>query len=514
MRLRAALIAASTAALVAAVLVPAAAEAAPTKYYVDCSAKTAGTGTVAQPWNRLAQIHDHGDFAPGDTISLRRGTTCHGQLHPSGSGAPGAPITLGAYGTRGAKPTVSGDGTPNYTGAVQLRNQPYWIIQDLRVTNTRGGRSTQVYRSGVSVWNQDGGEIRGVIIQRLEVEDVASSPNEKFGSSREWGGITVSSGGVQGDSFPGLVIRDNRVDRVGRSGIAVMNWEFPTTFNEGVRITGNRVSWARGDGIVVFGAQHSRIDHNVVANAADEWPCPLCGSITPLTANAGIWPARSSHIRIDHNEVYGTHWRGGDGEAFDSDQDTHDVVFEYNYAHDNTGGGILFCGSRSATVRFNIFENNDKGAFTFIGNVPADGTSIYNNTVFVGKQLKQTKVVRAFNVDKGPGGGTVAFKNNVYFNYSTYRGGWWQWNTPAVTTAANTIIGVHGAGRPHDRSTSRKDPHLRKPGSGGIGFASLNGYRLQKGKKPQRGVAIPADVTRDFFGRRIDPKHPPRGAVG
>jgi parallel beta-helix repeat protein len=510
MPLRRTVIAALVAGLVGVVPVPPSANAAPTSFSVDCSAKSTGDGTRAHPWNRLSQVNDHGPFEAGQTIELRRGTTCHGRLHPSGSGAPGAPIMLGAYGA-GTKPTVAGGGTSNMTGAVDLHNQQYWTLQDLHITNTHGGMSTQVYRAGISIRDQAGGQLPGIVVQRLSVDHVASAPNERGGSSREWGGITVAAGGMQDDAFPGIVIRNNVVDHVGRTGIAVMNWEFPTTFNQHVRITGNRVNWTRGDGIIIFGAQHARIDHNLVANSADEWPCPLCGPITPLTANAGIWPARSSDVRIDHNEVYGTHALGGDGEAFDSDQDTDHILFEDNYAHDNAGGGIFFCGSSNVTVRFNIFENNRMSAFNFIGNVPAIDSQIYNNTIYAANATR-AKVVRTFNVAKGPEGGAMTFKNNVYYNFAKYHGGWWQWPTTKVTTSANTIIGIHGVGRPHDRRTSRKDPRLRAPGTGGIGSGSLNGYK-PKSTKVQRGVAIPAEVTHDFFGRKIDPKRPPRGAA-
>lgn len=501
-------------AIAGVLMAPAPAMAGTQQHYVDCSAKRSGDGSRAHPWRSVGAVNAHGDFQPGDTISFRRGTTCRGRLHPSGSGAPEAPIVLGAYGDRKAPaPVINGGGTPNFTGTIDLRNQQWWTIQDLHVTNTAGHVSTQVYRAGVSIRNQDGGALRGIVVQRMQVEQVASAPNEKHGSSREWGGITVAAGGVQGDAFPGIVIRDNRIDRVGRTGIAVMNWEFPTTFNTGVRITGNTVRRARGDGIIVFGAQHSRIDHNVVADSADEWPCPLCGPITPLTANAGIWPARSSDIRIDHNEVYGMHELGGDGEAFDSDQNTERIVFEYNYAHDNAGGGIFFCGSRSVTVRFNVFEDNRRSAFNFIGNVPAYGTRIYNNTIFT-KDLPVTKPIRTFNVDKATSpAGRVLFENNVVYNRARYSKGWWQWPGKDVVTAANTLIGVHGKGRPHDRRTSRSDPGLRAPGTGRIGFASLAGYKPKKGQRLQHGVAIPSEVTRDFFGRRIDPRKPPRGAI-
>lgn len=495
-------------ALLALVLTPVSAQAAAsTTYFVNCAAPHQGDGTASHPWKTLAAVNRHGAFLPGERVLLKRGTTCRGRLHPTGSGSPGRPIVMGAWGASGARPTVNGGGTPTRTGTIQLFNQQYWTIQDLHVTNTAGHVSTQVYRAGVSIRNQEGGALRGLIVQRLRVDHVASAPNEKLGSSREWGGITAAAGGYSGDSFPGMIIRDNVVDHVGRSGIMVANWEYPSTFNVGLRITGNTVSWARGDGIVIFGAEKSRIDHNVVAHAHDEWPCPLCGPITPLTANAGIWPARSSDIRIDHNEVYGMFEHGGDGEAFDADQQTDRIVFEYNYAHDNMGGGIFFCGSKNVTVRFNIFQNNRRSAFNFIGNVPAQNTRIYNNTVYA-KRIDHTRAVRTFN---GFNTSDVVFDNNIVENHSS---GLWQWPSTVISTSANTLIGSHGTGRPKDSRTSRKDPGLRAAGSGRTGFRTLDGYKPRNHRAAQRGVAIPLTVERDFFGRKIDPRHPPRGAAG
>src|SRR5689334_21481087 len=65
-------------------------------YYVDCSAGSNGNGTQASPWNTLTTVNAT-TFAAGDSILLKRGTTCHGQLWPKGSGVSGSPITLDAY---------------------------------------------------------------------------------------------------------------------------------------------------------------------------------------------------------------------------------------------------------------------------------------------------------------------------------------------------------------------------------------------------------------------------------
>ena len=483
---------------------------APSKHFVDCSQKQNGDGTQGRPWNSLHAVNAHGAFIPGDQILLKRGMTCKGRLVPTGSGSKGHVILLGAYGsTKAALPTVAGGGTGNVTGAVQLGNVHDWTVQDLHVTNASKAKETPVYRSGVFIVNSGGGRLSGITVQRLRVDHVVSDLAFKGGYAREYGGIAVwSLGRKTGDGFVGLRLLNNTVDHVGRTGIAVVNHEYPRSADTGLRISGNKVTWARGDSILLFGSKNARIDHNVSAHGANLWPCKQCGKITPLTANAAIWPANSKGVLIDHNEVYGEHVKGGDGEGFDIDNSAVDVVVEYNYAHDNQGGGILFCGSTNAVARFNIFQNNTKSAFAFIGSLPTKKrTSIYNNTVY-NSSRSDARIVRYFN---GAHSAPIVFKNNVLYNYSqaTY-----SWPTKKVSTAGNTLIGVHGAGRPTSASTIWANPGLKNAGSGRTGFASLKGYKPKHPSSFTRGVAIPSNVTVDIFGKRINPKHPPRGAAG
>src|ERR1051325_4558906 len=103
-------------------------------YYVDCSAASNGNGTQASPWNNLATVNAT-TFGAGDSILIKRGTTCHGQLWPKGSGVSGSPITLDAYGT-GNRPIINGDNAVD--PVVSLSNQQYWVIQNLEATGSTG----------------------------------------------------------------------------------------------------------------------------------------------------------------------------------------------------------------------------------------------------------------------------------------------------------------------------------------------------------------------------------------
>jgi hypothetical protein len=490
----------------ASLSVPTAATASTgTQYYVNCVSKTSGDGLTAEaPFTSLAKVNAHG-FVAGDKILIKRGTTCRGQLFPRGTGVAGSPIVLGAYGS-GARPTIAGGGTADGTGAVQLVNSAYWTVQDLHITNKTKSTNPKTYRSGLLLLNNNGGRLRGVTVQRVAVDSVRSNPGN--GNTRMYGGISALTFGTFKSGFDDLRIVQNTVKSVSRTGIITSNTQYPKSFDRSTRITGNSLKSIRGDGIVLIGAQHGRVDHNTVVGAADLGVCAHCGRMGgPETASAGIWPSNARYIQIDHNEVSKTRNTGGDGEAFDIDRGARNVVIEYNYGHDNQGGGVLLTGAKDSVIRFNILENNGQGALTFYGKAPSSNTSFYNNTVYLSKASK-AKVVRTFGAIKGS---KVSFKNNIVYSYGP---GQYQWPTKKVTTAANTLIGTLGSGRPRDARTSFLNPGLKAAGSGGNGFSSLKGYRPRHPSSFKRGVAISKGSKVDIFGKKVDFRKPPRGAAG
>ena len=478
--------------------------AATTDHFVDCKQKSNGDGSQSRPWNSLAAVRAHGAFSPGDRILLKRATTCKGQLNPAGSGTAAARIVIGAYG-KGAKPTVAGGGTANNSGAVQLVNQSFWTVQDLHITNTTKS-STKTYRTGLLFQSDNGGVLAGMTAQRLSIDSVTSNPGN--GNTRAYGGISALTFGTAVKSgFSGLRILNNRITKVSRTGIVESNSQYPKSWDSGSRIAGNTVSHVRGDGIVLIGAKKGRIDHNKVSYVADLGSCSHCGRYGgPSTASAGIWPSNTTDALIEYNEVWGTHKEGGDGEGFDIDRSAVRTVMQYNYAHDNEGGGVLVCGARDSIIRFNVFEDNRTGVLSFYGKAPAKNTSFYNNTVYASKASK-AKIVRTFGGIKG---GKVSFKNNVVYSYGS---GVYQWPSKQISTAANTLVGTHGAGRPHDAKTVWANPGLKAPGTGKVGFSSLKGYRLKTTKGARTGVAIPSSVKKDVFGKKVNPKKPVRGAA-
>ena len=108
-------------------------------YYVDAEDgddNNPGT-SPEQAWKSLTKVTAT-TFQPGDQILLKSGSVWNGEwLWPKGSGVEGAPIKIDKYGGE-ALPVINGMGVDrgfNYSGAVHLRNQEYWEIRNLEITN-------------------------------------------------------------------------------------------------------------------------------------------------------------------------------------------------------------------------------------------------------------------------------------------------------------------------------------------------------------------------------------------
>ena len=293
---------------------------------------------------------------------------------------------------------------------------------------------------------------------------------------------------------------------LGRSGIVESNHEYSHSWDQSPRIANNVVTLSRGDSIIMTGAEHGRMDHNRIAHSAAFWPCPQCSGVSPETANSGMYTAKSRYIRIDHNEVYGTHKLGGDGEALDADVSARNVSIEDNYLHDNQGGGVLLCGARDVAIRFNILQNNARAAITFTCPQKTSAVKIYNNTIFAKRSVQANYVVQTHY----PKSSKVSFTNNLVYSYGPSK---YHWPLHTKTTA-NTFVGTHSATEPHGARTSRATPNLRSPGHGTTGVKSLKGYHLASKKRAQTGVAIPKAGRLDFFGHAVNVKKPFRGASG
>lgn len=506
-----------------------AAVAAPTSYFIDSAAGNDGaTGTTpGTAWKTLAAANGR-TFAPGDSISLARGGSWAGQLAPKGQGAASAPITITSYGT-GAAPRL--DGASLSGGAVVLlQNQSHWVIENLDIVSNSGidnfGSLTSdgTPRSGIQVRNTTGNStVSGIVIRNNTVSDVNGCFHCTGIDAHVNGGIVTDTTAL-GANFAGVLIENNRVENVGRTGIVVWDASYFTTsqtqivqsaLSTGVTVRGNTVINPDSDGILAFGTDGALLEHNVVRGAGQR---SIPGS--SMSASAGLWPTRAMNTLVQYNEVSGTRLHGTDGQGFDVDLGSINTRVQYNYSHDNEGGFILLMGGYSSdvTVRYNLSVNDgwggQKGVITFSWGVPAP-VKIYNNTIVI----PQGSPANPIYCDGDAGAcasstpGAWSFTNNIVDNRGTG-----EYSYPGLGTnasfAANVFSGNHPASEPADASKITADPGFVNPGATGDGFAVAEAYRLAPGSPAiGSGQLVSPNGLRDFFGGGVSTSAAPSRGI-
>lgn len=346
-------------------------------YFVDSVAgndSNLGTSRSA-PWKTLKKI-GAGHFAPGDRILLHGGSCWEGQLVLKSSGTPGNPIVIDRYGG-GPLPRIDGNGLVE--NVLQLINVEQVEARHLEITNH--GAQPGV-RRGVLVAVINFGIAHHLWISDLYIHDVNGINQRK-----ETGGILFQSRGDKKRSrFDDLVIKRNIIWKVDRSAIVAQSSEFARSRwypSLHVVISDNYVEDIGGDGIVPWATDGALIEHNIVLHCNQR-----AGSY-----NAGLWPWSTDNSLFQLNEAAFTHTTR-DGEGFDSDYNSRNTHFSYNYSHDNEGGFMLICspgkrnseenvGNLGTVIEYNISRNDHSRIFNLSG---ADRTTIEHNAIYVSPQ--------------------------------------------------------------------------------------------------------------------------------
>ena len=383
-------------------------------YYVDSgSGNDANAGTSQnEPWKSLAKVNAT-ELHPGDRLLFRSGAAWRGQLTPRGSGAEQSPIVISRYGS-GALPHI--DAAGQFPDAIRLYNVQFIELRNLEVTNHG---AVPAARRGVHVFIDNFGTAKHIIVAGLYVHDV-NGDNGNGDNGKDNGGIIFRTLGDKKPSrFDGLTIERNIVWKVDRSAIAAQSYHWRRTKwfpSLNVLIRDNFVDDIGGDGIVPWATDAAVIEHNIALNCNRR-----AGSY-----NAGIWPWSTDNSLFQLNEAAFTHTTL-DGEGFDSDFNSRNTLFQYNYSHNNEGGFMLICtpgkldkdnlGNLGTEVRYNISRNDH----TRIVNLSAAAhTAFHDNAIYVGPGIDlQMLIVTDWEgwADK------AIFQNNFFYVQGTARYG-------------------------------------------------------------------------------------------
>ncbi|GAB5453629.1 MAG: hypothetical protein Hals2KO_39570 [Halioglobus sp.] len=395
-----------------------------TTYYVDCEAAAAGDGTLSAPWNNLESANSV-LLGPGDRIRLRRGTVCNGMLQPQGAGTAGRRILIGAYG-EGALPRIDGQGL--VSAAVHLDDVSHLVLKDLELTNP-GDPSEP--RRGVFLTSTER-KVSNIEIRDLFIHHV-SGPVGFNGTAKRGGGIIADSRFRTTDTqIDGVLIENNRIEDVGRSGIYFDGssastsdrpraWEDWPAAGQNVVIRGNTLKRLQGDAIVAHGTAGAVIEDNVVSVgnlAGRDWTSP------DRNCAAGIWTWNSINTLIQRNEVSGYRFGqsatdGCDGTGFDIDNEQEGTIIQYNYSYNNEGGFILLCSDdepHTAHVRYNLSIDDGKVLNVSPCKFPTVGTfddiKVYNNTFVTARPLTALETIPQSVISNA---GDFLFANNIVY---------------------------------------------------------------------------------------------------
>ncbi|EHB57560.1 MULTISPECIES: discoidin domain-containing protein [Paenibacillus] len=491
---------------------PEPANAAGTTYYVDSTGgddKNSGT-TQDAAWKSLDKVNAT-TFSPGDKILFKAGESWNGRLWPKGSGENGRPIIIDMYGT-GSKPLIAGVTTE--LEAVFLKNQQYWEINNLEVTNSsplpfdRDWENPRGQRRGVYILNEEAGILNHIHIKNMNIHDVDGSYTTRSG-----GIIFDSVGSNTPSAFNDILIDGNTLTDVDAYGIFIGSncilrygmgdlWPWvpkpygPWTPSTQVKIANNTVIRAATGGIAWNVTDGAIVEHNTVQQA------------TYLATNASIWWAYADNNLVQFNESFASVNGAEDGHGFDVDAGNINSLVQYNYSHDNAGGFMLFVNDTYYTintiVRYNISQNDRKSIFRYSGSI--DHVYNYNNTVYVGESSGNPVMSDYFTKASGAPRNIKNY-NNVYysvgdkgwdltgqtFDYNAYYGG----NT-LVQADAHAVTG---------------DPRFVDPGSGGNGMDTVDGYQLQPiSPLIGAGIRINDNGGRDYYGNPLYNGAPDIGA--
>lgn len=485
---------------------------AATSYYVDAlDGNDTQTGTSpAEAWQSLDKVNAT-TFAPGDTVHLRRGSTWFGQLKPQGSGEPGNHIVVRDYGN-GPLPLIDGNGMIG-EAVVYLHNQEYFEFHNIEIVNDAEEEGD---RRGVWISGSNIGTLHSIYLKSLYIHDIYGIAGQSLAAKRTGGiYIAMTDDEEKPSRWHDIRIENCTIHDVRNSGITTQNettqdlHNFPPD-SEGWtprRITDlyighNTIYNVAKNGMIIRLAEGGLVEHNLLHETA------IGADGKGMTGNT-IFSRSSKDTVFQFNEGYNNRSDDFDGCLYDADLNSPGTIWQYSYSHNNSHGlfwGCTLPRDAGIKVRYNISQNDKRGIF--VVNYPTDGTSIYNNTVYIGPH--RAPIIIYERARGGEGRRVYDFRNNLIYSrseYATFVFNEREGRTYIRDIRRNLFFGVEPPEFAEDNLVF--DPQLVEPGIGGsrIDFMDPNrlpGYRL-KATSPARdaGLAIEDNGGRDFWGNPL-----------
>ncbi|RMB80745.1 hypothetical protein CTZ28_38435 [Streptomyces shenzhenensis] len=533
-----------------------------TDYYLDATnGDDAAAGTSRQTaWRTLAKANAT-TFEPGDRILLKAGEQWQDeQLWPKGSGSDGKPITISAYGDRNARrPYIAANGnvpspfnangtknpeTVGLTGAIVLRNQQYWDVNSVELSNDDDFATditTGSYvRDGIMVSinadllkDGDNNIMDHFRISNIYVHNIdgpSSWQKIHYGAVnfQVFGSKNYKEYGTGGYYFKDVRIEDNTFENVELHAVQfAFNWFAADSaasgqYDEsGKWHEGWEQLWVRtrdlysrdvyighnyaeniGQGAFqLANTQRLTVEYNEVNGFLKRYNAVSCGLY--------LWAGADSTMQ--YNEVYGGPANEYDGTPWDLEYTNFNVTYQYNYSHDNAAGWMAYMGNSSNSVaRYNLSVNDNGVLVKNMLSTNYSPTYFLNNTfVYDGGDLDYVHDETFLS--------RVYFLNNIFYNTSQTDSTPWYRRTGALRQAvfANNdyyeASGTHSTQEPADPAGLRVDPKFTGDPEDYVTGAGVNKIRkaaahfsLSKGSPLIDAGRYNAHLgTEDFLGTHL-----------
>ncbi|MDY2913058.1 MAG: right-handed parallel beta-helix repeat-containing protein [Candidatus Enteromonas sp.] len=382
-------------------------------------------------------------------------------------------------------------------------------------------------------------------LEELDGQTVQSiCPDSRF--SYNCGGIIFEANTpiAKGPSwYENVWISNNKVERVTRTGIWVFsNWaqrpgidwgnnpyysdEIGWYPHKNVNIVGNQILYSGGDGIILGATVGGYIESNTSLHAQ------VLGR--PNYYCAAIWCHSCKDLVFQFNESAYTH-TARDGQGFDIDIGNSNILFQYNYAHHNDGGGLLCCNTKTnliqytedgemvfdedglpvvvktmapwhdVTIKNNVFSDNDNGNLILSGTV--DDVDFSNNTVVMGGDFVNQKIMDTKDFYTGIPGDRWSFRNNIFamrkkntIRFEMAFSKTFEYENNVYFNFDETIPGImKGFGEDHYVDA---DPQFVK-NEAGIGFENVFHFIPQNPAMFEGGSTLPVMLLYDLNGNDV-----------
>jgi hypothetical protein len=501
-------------------------------YYVNSSGNDADPGSLALPWKTVAPLNA-ATLLPGDQVYFAAGQTFTGGvvLTLADSGSAGNPVILGSYGAgRATLAPAAGQVGLNITDTEWLE------LQDLVIHGPSSG-ATGVH--GIRVKDSAASDRQHFWMRNCEVSGFSGAGLYFIAGN--------SAGGYQNVSVTASDFHHNAQAGVDCDGFF---WDQSPRQHGNFYFGGCRFYNNTKSGLILVEISGALVEY---CEAHDNGPSSGC---------IGFWCWAADHVVFQYCESHHNTRplaTDSDGGGFDLDGATRDSILQYDYSHDNDGGGFalyqfgwaeLSGPAINNIIRYNVSENDGRkgnyGGISMYGDgtfssQPAPGdwvdyTEIYNNSIYTSAPAPAAVVfiynyqknIRFYNnifynsnvadfIYRGPGSddGSILFKNNAYWR----PGGTFKVYFNGLTYSSLAAWRGSGAGNQEREGVTPRgfnvDPLLVAPGAGGTlwpaALSSLTAYKLQA-TSPLRDQGVdlatrlslaPVPGSQDFWGAAI-----------